>query len=106
MQEELTKEAMLKKELEKDGIRKRMFLRAYHITKNEEDSKDIVQEAIIKVLTHMHAIHDEQHLMKWMAFIVKNMAIDYVRKRQKYSKVIVTEEMLENIPKKKKQNPT
>ena len=28
------------------------------------------------------------------------MAIDYVRKRQKYSKVIVTEEILENIRKK------
>ena len=57
---------------------------AYSYTKNEDDSLDIVHEAICKSLTKINGLKDITNIKPWFYKILVNTAIDYIRKNKKY----------------------
>ena len=71
-----------------------MWYLANSVLRDPQLAEDAVQEAFIALMRHLHKIEDpfEASTKSFLATIVKNKAIDILRKRQK------TEEPIEEIP--------
>lgn len=63
-----------------DQYRQALFKAAYAILRNEEDAKDVLQEAWIKIYYALPQ-HEGSGLKTWMTRIVVHSAIDLKRKR-------------------------
>lgn len=66
------------------NVSKEMYCVAYHILENEEDSKDIVSEAIATAYEKFGTVREEEKFNTWILAIVANKAKNYrrVRKRE------------------------
>lgn len=93
----LSSNKKLKESKVKDYIvnnQKNFYKIAYSYVKNEDDSLDIVHDAICKALSKIDSLKDIEVVKPWFYKILINSAIDHIRKNNKY--VNITEEELIN----------
>lgn len=65
-----------------DQYRQALFKAAYAVLRNEEDAKDVIQEAWIKIYYALPQ-YEGSGLKTWMTRIVVHSAIDLKRKRER-----------------------
>ncbi len=66
---------------------KLLFSTAFAVTKNEQDSQDVVQNVVYK-LSNMNANRfPEKGEVSWLYRVVKNEAINFVKNRKQYSDI-------------------
>jgi RNA polymerase sigma factor (sigma-70 family) len=66
----------------------KMFGIALRYTKHQEEAIEILNNAFLKVFTCLHKYEDQNNLAGWIAKIVFNTAIDFVRQHVKYKQVM------------------
>lgn len=66
----------------------KMFGIAMRYTKHQEEAVEILNNAFLKVFTSLHKYEDQNNLGGWIAKIVFNTAIDFVRQHVKYKQVM------------------
>lgn len=66
---------------------KKAYNIAFRMMNNEEDAKDAVQEAFIKVFKSIKSFREESSFSTWLYRIVTNVCLDEIRKRKKYASV-------------------
>ncbi len=59
---------------------KSAYFTALKITKNEEDAKDVLQEAYVKLLDTINKLEKPESFVSWFNMIVANKAKDFMRK--------------------------
>jgi len=59
------------------------YATAYPIVRNASDAEDAVQTATLNGFKRLDALNDERAIVSWMAMIVRNAALDIVRKRKR-----------------------
>lgn len=62
---------------------KKAYNIAYRIMGNEEDAKDMAQEAFIKIYKSIQNFREESSFSTWLYRIVTNVCLDELRKRKK-----------------------
>lgn len=60
----------------------RAFRIARHMTPNDEDARDLVQEAFLRVFRSIDRFDFQYSFSTWLHRIVTNLAIDHLRKRR------------------------
>lgn len=60
-----------------------LYATAYPIVRNAADAEDAVQTAVLNGYKRLNALKDERAIVSWMAMIVRNAALDVVRKRKR-----------------------
>jgi len=55
---------------------------------NEGLSRDLLQESMTKIMKRMREFDNEAHLWNWMATIVRNSFIDWMRQNQRAPKIV------------------
>lgn len=63
-----------------DDLHQELYRFILSRVKNEEDSKDILQEVFIKALTKIDTLKDTSKLTSWVYQICRNVVLDYFRK--------------------------
>lgn len=58
------------------------FLLAYSILRNQEDAEEIVQQAMIKIFSHLAELTERYKFKRWAMRVVENEAKMYRRKRR------------------------
>ena len=66
-----------------DRLASKMMGVAYRYANNQEEAKDILQDAFIKVFGRIGSFKKEGSLEGWIRRIVVNAALDNIRKRKK-----------------------
>jgi len=68
---------------------------AFRFTREEQESEDIVQEAFIKIWKNISKHNEEFRFKTWLARIVTNQCLDYLKSARKKSSTqsIIREEM-------------
>ena len=61
-----------------------MYTLAYGILRNDEDTGDVLQDAILKAYRHYDQLQESAKFKSWMLSIVHNTAVEYLR-RQKHT---------------------
>lgn len=56
---------------------------AYQLTKNSEDTNDLLQDTMLKALTYQSKFSDGTNLKGWLYTIMKNTFINNYRRKQK-----------------------
>lgn len=62
---------------------KKAYNIAYRIMNNEEDAKDMTQEALVKIYKSIKNFREESTFSTWLYRIVTNVCLDELRKRKK-----------------------
>jgi RNA polymerase sigma-70 factor (ECF subfamily) len=62
--------------------RRRVFAAALRITKNREDSEDVVQESFHKAFLHLNEFQEKSRFSTWLTRIVMNEALMLLRGRR------------------------
>ncbi len=75
---------------------RRAFFAAYHLLGDEEESRDVVQEAFVRVYRSMDRFDERRSFYTWFYRIVTNLAIDHLR-HTKHSRRLASEQMTENV---------
>ena len=57
---------------------------AYTYVKDRDAALDVVQNAIVQALTHIHTLKDAAHLQTWFYRILVNEGLTYLRKNKRY----------------------
>lgn len=60
-----------------------LYATAYPIVRNAADAEDAVQQAVLNGLKRLDALNDNRAIISWLAMIVRNAALDVVRKRKR-----------------------
>lgn len=55
---------------------------AYNLTRNNEDARDLYQEAFLKVYKNLHLFRFECSFYTWVYRIVTNVCLDHLRRRK------------------------
>ena len=76
-----------------------MYHTAFAILKNKQDAEDAVHEAFLRIITNIDKLSDigSEKIKSFVIIVVKNIAIDIYRKRQKNVIVDVPEDDDANI---------
>lgn len=69
---------------------------AFRMLAHQEDTKDVVQEAFIKVWNNISRYNEKAKFTTWLYSIVTNLCIDKLRKRKNHSDILC-EEALEKV---------
>ena len=64
---------------------KKVYNLVYRMTGNREDAFDIAQEAFMKAYNNLDSFKEESSFSTWVYRIAANVAIDFLRKRDKIS---------------------
>ncbi len=64
--------------------RDQIYARAFSMTRNEEDSIDLSQEAWIKGWQRLGQFHGESSFTTWMTRIAINLCLDHLRKQKRH----------------------
>ena len=62
------------------------FNLAFKLVCDEDDARDVVQEAFLKIWKHITSYKTEMRFTTWMYKIVSNTAIDFLRARKRIEK--------------------
>lgn len=74
----------------------RLFVqRAYAITRNLEDARDVVQDAFIKYIKFRSNGGEVKNSKNWFYMVIRNTAIDLLRKRSKKEQLVSQEKEAE-----------
>jgi len=68
-------------------LRSFFFRFAMHLTKNKEDSEDLMQETMMRAYTNRNKYTDGTNFKAWMATIMRNCFINEYRKKRNRNKV-------------------
>jgi RNA polymerase sigma-70 factor (ECF subfamily) len=80
-----------------DRYERRAFYAAYQILGDEEESRDVVQEAFVRVYRSLDKFDERRPFYTWFYRIVANLAIDHHR-HLKLTKRVGGEEITETLP--------
>lgn len=61
---------------------KKIFRIAKHITQNDEDAEDVLQDAFLKAYEHLGGFHGDSKFYTWIVRIAVNEALMKLRKRK------------------------
>ncbi len=61
---------------------KKIFRIAKHITQNDEDAEDVLQDAFLKAYEHLEGFHGDSKFYTWIVRIAVNEALMKLRKRK------------------------
>lgn len=61
---------------------------AYHLTMNEEDAKDLLQETYMKAIAYKDKFREKTNLKAWLYTIMKNTFINNYRRKVKSRTII------------------
>jgi RNA polymerase sigma-70 factor (ECF subfamily) len=61
---------------------RRIFRLAKHITQNEEDAEDVLQEVFLKAFTHLQGFEGQSKIYTWLVRIAVNESLMKLRKRK------------------------
>ncbi len=61
---------------------RRIFRLAKHITQNEEDAEDVLQDAFLKAYQHIDGFQEQSKFYTWLVRITVNEALMKLRKRK------------------------
>ena len=64
-------------------VGRRMFALARGIVKNNADAEDVIQECFLKIARSIHSFKDGTNGYAWIMRIVRNTAIDFVRRNKR-----------------------
>lgn len=60
----------------------RLYASCLRIIGKPKEAEEAMQDAFLKIFTHLHQYHEEQNFEAWMRRIAIHTAIDYVRKER------------------------
>ena len=60
-----------------------LYATAYPIVRNADDAEDAVQQAVLNGLKRLDQLNDPRAIISWLAMIVRNAALDVVRKHKR-----------------------
>jgi RNA polymerase sigma-70 factor (ECF subfamily) len=63
-------------------VKPKLLRFAYRLLGNEEDAKDIIQDALLKVWHHKERMHELQNLEAWCMRITRNLALDRIKSKK------------------------
>ena len=63
-------------------IKQKLFRFALHLLGNEEDAKDIIQDAFVKVWHNKEKMGELQNLEAWCMRITRNLALDKLKSKK------------------------
>lgn len=84
-------------------IKQKLYRFALRLLGNEEDAKDIIQDALVKVWHNKEKMGELQNLEAWCMRITRNLALDKIKSR-KYRKTDDLDRAQE-VPATQQQNP-
>jgi RNA polymerase sigma-70 factor, ECF subfamily len=61
---------------------RKIYSLAKHITQNDEDAEDVLQESFLKAYTHLDSFHGDSKFYTWLVRIAVNEALMKLRKRK------------------------
>lgn len=61
---------------------------AYHLTMNDEEAKDLLQETYLKAISYRDKFRDKTNLKAWLYTIMKNTFINQYRRAAKTKKIM------------------
>lgn len=71
-----------------------LYTFAYHLTYNEEDANDLVQETYLKAYRFIDRYHENTNAKAWLFKILKNIFINQYRKKSKQPTRVDYEEVI------------
>lgn len=74
----------------------RVYRTAYYIVRDVHLAQDVLQESFIKAFRNLHNLEDGAQLEPWLMTIVRNTAIDFLRKKYKRNEMSFDNVILEN----------
>ena len=74
-----------------------LYRLAYSYMKNRDDALDVVQESILKGLSKLPTLRNEQSLRVWMTRIVVNESISRLRRRRPKLRTVVVLRFFEDM---------
>lgn len=74
------------------GLGSSLKVHALHFTQDPEDAKDLVQDTILKAITHSGKYNENTNLNGWLYTIMKNTFINNYRKFLKKNKYVTQSE--------------
>lgn len=75
---------------------KQMLVVCYRYTGDMDAAYDVLHDGFIKIFTHF-TFRGECALGTWVTRVMVTQAIDYLRKQQRFNRLVVTEEQLPDI---------
>lgn len=75
---------------------KQMLAVCYRYTGDMDTAYDVLHDGFIKIFTHF-TFRGECALGTWVTRVMVTQAIDYLRKQQRFNRLVVTEEQLPDI---------
>lgn len=79
-----------------DRYERRAYFAAYHLLGDEEEARDVVQEAFVRVYRSMDKFDERRSFYTWFYRIVTNLAIDHLR-HLRLTKKVSGEDVTENL---------
>jgi len=79
-----------------DRYERRAFWAAFHLLGDEEEARDVVQEAFVRVYRSMDRFDERRPFYTWFYRIVTNLAIDHLR-HMRLTRRIASEEATESL---------
>jgi RNA polymerase sigma-70 factor, ECF subfamily len=70
---------------------RKIYRLAKHITQNDEDAEDVLQESFLKAYTHLDSFHGDSKFYTWLVRIAVNEALMKLRKRKSDKSVSLDE---------------
>lgn len=64
-----------------EKYQQRVYQMVYGMVRNQEDGRDITQDAFVKAYNNLHRFRLESSFYTWIYRIAMNLAIDFLRKR-------------------------
>jgi RNA polymerase sigma-70 factor (ECF subfamily) len=87
------------------GLAKHYSARIYAIClgmlRHRENAEDIAQQALLKALTNIKQLQDDEHFGAWISRIAKNLCIDFIRKQKRFfliKRAVVSRNSLKEYP--------
>ena len=74
-----------------------MLAVCYRYMGDIDAAHDVLHDGFIKIFTHF-TFRGECALSTWVTRVMVTQAIDYLRKRQRFSQLVVNEEQLPDVP--------
>lgn len=62
--------------------RQRLYNIALRMVHHRDDAAELTQEAMLKIIAHIHDYHAQSSISTWMIRIVMNLSISHLRKRR------------------------
>lgn len=84
-------------------MKQKLYRFALRLLGNEEDAKDIIQDALVKVWNNKDQMGDLQNIEAWCMRITRNLALDKIKSR----KYRITDDLdrAQEVPATNQQNP-